>query len=82
MPVTCCQSFDYILKLLGKVCAPKPPQKRILDIATGDVTGVVGGGRWVGVALQLKGAPGSTVRRRIGWGVSVVVVVDRLRCTV
>ena len=41
MPVKRYESFDYILKLLGKVCAPKPPQKRILDIATGDVTGVV-----------------------------------------
>jgi len=41
MPVKCYESFDCILKLLGKVCAPKPPQKRILDIAIGDVMGVV-----------------------------------------
>jgi hypothetical protein len=29
------------LKVVIRVCTPKPPQKRILDIATGDVMEVV-----------------------------------------
>lgn len=41
MPVGFYESLRPTLKLQKRVCAPKPPQKRILDIATGDVTGVV-----------------------------------------
>lgn len=29
------------MQVVKRLCAPKPPQKRILDIATGDVTRVV-----------------------------------------
>lgn len=41
MPVVYHKSLRFAMVLMVIDCAPKPPQKRILDIATGDVTGVV-----------------------------------------
>lgn len=41
MPVVYHESLRFAMVLMVIDCAPKPPQKRILDIATGDVTGVV-----------------------------------------
>lgn len=41
MPVVYHESLRFAMVLMVIDRAPKPPQKRILDIATGDVTGVV-----------------------------------------